>query len=159
MRNPPLDQHYSVSRMDHKEVTASLQWRHNGRDGVSNHYPHHYLLIRLFRRRSTKTSNFRVTRLWAGNSPVTGEFPAQKASNAENVSIWWRHVCSVRSDGSFSYMKMNQPVINVRLSVYNFQISTQCLSLTVIWPPPSTIKAFLGSIWLQKMAHSMDLRW
>ena len=27
----------------------------------------------------------------AGNSPVTGEFPAQRASNAENVSIWWRH--------------------------------------------------------------------
>ena len=25
------------------------------------------------------------------NSPVTGEFPAQKSSNAENVSIWWRH--------------------------------------------------------------------
>ena len=22
---------------------------------------------------------------------MTGEFPAQKASNAENVSIWWRH--------------------------------------------------------------------
>ena len=22
---------------------------------------------------------------------VTGEFPAQMASNAENVSIWWRH--------------------------------------------------------------------
>ena len=22
---------------------------------------------------------------------VTGEFPAQQASNAENVSIWWRH--------------------------------------------------------------------
>ena len=27
----------------------------------------------------------------AGNSPVTGEFPSQMASNAENVSIWWRH--------------------------------------------------------------------
>ena len=26
-----------------------------------------------------------------GNSPVTGQFPAQRASNAENVSIWWRH--------------------------------------------------------------------
>ena len=24
-------------------------------------------------------------------SPVTGEFPAQRTSNAENVSIWWRH--------------------------------------------------------------------
>ena len=27
----------------------------------------------------------------AGNSLVTGEFPAQKASNVENVSIRWRH--------------------------------------------------------------------
>ena len=25
-----------------------------------------------------------------GNSPVTGELPTQKASNVENVSIWWR---------------------------------------------------------------------
>ena len=25
------------------------------------------------------------------NSPETGEFPAQRASNAENGSIWWRH--------------------------------------------------------------------
>ena len=32
----------------------------------------------------------RVTGLCAGNPPVTGEFPAQKASNAENASIWWR---------------------------------------------------------------------
>ena len=34
---------------------------------------------------------FRVTGLCEGNSPVTGEFPAQRASNAENISIWWRH--------------------------------------------------------------------
>ena len=27
----------------------------------------------------------------AESSPGTGEFPAQKASNAENVSIWWRN--------------------------------------------------------------------
>ena len=33
----------------------------------------------------------RVTGLCVGNSPVPGEFPAQMASNAENVSIWWRH--------------------------------------------------------------------
>ena len=31
-----------------------------------------------------------VTGLCAGNSPMTGEFPARKASNAENVSIGWR---------------------------------------------------------------------
>ena len=41
--------------------------------------------------RSKKTSKLRVTGLCGGNSPVTGEFPAQMASNAENVSIWWRH--------------------------------------------------------------------
>ena len=29
--------------------------------------------------------------LCVGHSPVTGEFPAQMASNAENASIWWRH--------------------------------------------------------------------
>ena len=49
------------------------------------------LLNRLFRHRSKKTSKLHVTGLWARNSPLTGEFPAQKDSNAENVSIWWRH--------------------------------------------------------------------
>ena len=69
----------------------ALQWRHNGRDGFSNHQPHDCLLKWLFGRKSKKASKLRVTGLWAGNSPLTGEFPAQKASNAENFSIWWRH--------------------------------------------------------------------
>ena len=34
-----------------------------------------------------KKSKLRVT----GLSPETGEFPAKMATNAENVSIWWRH--------------------------------------------------------------------
>ena len=70
---------------------TTLQWRHNERHGVSNHQPHHCLRNRLFRRRSKKTSKLRVTGLCAGKSPVTGEFPAQRASYVENVSIWWRH--------------------------------------------------------------------
>ena len=48
---------------------CSLQWRHNDHDGVSNHQPHGCLLKRLFRRRSKKTSKFRVTGLCVGNSP------------------------------------------------------------------------------------------
>ena len=68
-----------------------LQWRHNESDGVSNHRRLHCLLNCWFRRRSKKTSKLRVTGLCAGNSPVAGEFLAQKASNAEIVSIWWRH--------------------------------------------------------------------
>ena len=73
------------------KVKWSLQWRHNGCDTVSNHQPHDCLLNRLFRCRSKKASKLRVTGLCAGNSPEIGEFPAQMASNAENVSIWWRH--------------------------------------------------------------------
>ena len=69
----------------------ALQWRHNGRDGVSKHQAHDCLLDRLFRGKSKKMSKLRVTGLCAGNSAVTGKFPAQMASNAENVSIWWRH--------------------------------------------------------------------
>ena len=38
-----------------------------------------------------KTSQLCVTGLCVGNSPVTGEFPAQRACYAENVSIWWCH--------------------------------------------------------------------
>ena len=49
----------------------ALEWRHNGRDGVSNHQPHQCLLDRLFRRRSKKISKLSVTGLCAGNSPVT----------------------------------------------------------------------------------------
>ena len=71
--------------------STTLRWRHNGYDGVSNPQPHHCLLNRLFGCRSKKTAKLRVTGLCAGNSPGTGEFPAQMTSNAENVSIWWRH--------------------------------------------------------------------
>ena len=55
------------------------------------HQPRDCLLNRLFRRRLEKISKLHVAGLCAGNSPVTGEFPAQRASEAENASIWWRH--------------------------------------------------------------------
>ena len=52
--------------------------------------------IVYFKHRWRKTSKLRVTGICVGNSPVTGEFPAQMASNAENASIWWRHhVCQL----------------------------------------------------------------
>ena len=69
----------------------TLQWRHNGRTVVLNHRRPECLLNRLFSRRSEKTSKLRATGLCEGNSSVTGEFPSQRASNAENVSIWRHH--------------------------------------------------------------------
>ena len=74
-----------------KKSLIPLHWRHNGCDSVSNHQPHDCLFNCLFRHRSKKTSKLHVTGLCVGNSPATGEFPAQMASNAKHVSIWWRH--------------------------------------------------------------------
>ena len=74
-----------------KRLIKTLRWRHNELDGVSDHQPQDCLLNRLFGRRSKNTPKLRVTGLYAVNSPGTGEFLAQMASNAENVSIWWRH--------------------------------------------------------------------
>ena len=49
---------------------CSLQWRHDGRDGVSNQQPYDYILNRLFRRWSKKTSKLRVTVRWIHRWPV-----------------------------------------------------------------------------------------
>ena len=68
-----------------------VEFKINHYSDVSNHRRLDCLFNRLFRRRSKKTSKLRVTGLCEGNSLVTCEFSAQMASNAENVSIWWRH--------------------------------------------------------------------
>ena len=78
-----------------------LQLRHNRHNGVPNHKPHDCLLNRLSRRRSRETSKLRGTCLCPKSSPVTGELPEQMASNAENVSIWWRlHDDALKNSGS-----------------------------------------------------------
>ena len=66
-----------------RHLGYTLQWRYNERGGVSYHQPHDCLLNRLFRRISKKTSKLCITGLCGGNSPVTSEFPAQRASDAE----------------------------------------------------------------------------
>ena len=58
----------------------SLEWHHNERDGVAIHRHLDCLPNRLFRRRSKKISN--SASLAFVNSPVTGEFPAQRASSS-----------------------------------------------------------------------------
>ena len=85
------------------DEAIALQWRHNERDGVSNHQPHDCLPNHIFRCKSTKTPKLRVTGLCEGNSPVTDEFPAQRTSNAEKVAIWWRY--HEKSNDNTSYSK------------------------------------------------------
>ena len=59
---------FTVQWIEAQQAVISLQWRHNERNGVSNHQPHDCLPNGLFRRRSRKTSKLRVTGLCAGNS-------------------------------------------------------------------------------------------
>ena len=81
-----------------KRIPASLQWRHNRRDSVSNQQPHDCVLNRLFRRTSKKR--------WPVNSPH--KWPVRrnmfqfddvimfepKLSNYMHVVIWYRRtVC------------------------------------------------------------------
>ena len=83
---------------------SALQWRHNERDGISTHQPHDCLLNRLLGCIWNKTSKLRVTGLCEGNSPLTGEFPAQRASNSagdkplsEPMMVRLRtHICVTR---------------------------------------------------------------
>ena len=90
-------------------ASCSILWRHRAYSQIY-HYrdviigamasqisqPHDCLLNRSFWRRSKKTSKFCVTGLCGGNSPFTGELPAQMASNAKKVPIWWRHHAQMR---------------------------------------------------------------
>ena len=74
----PGNCHYQRGKFDRWGLT--LQWRHYGRDGVSNHLPRYCLLSRLFRRRSKKATT-------SGDRWI----PRANGQYAENVSIWWRH--------------------------------------------------------------------
>ena len=62
-----------------------------------------------------KTSKLRDTGLCEGNSPVTGEFPTQRASNVENVSIWWRHhdLPSTENDTSASRLELKNNFLSL----------------------------------------------
>ena len=75
---------WQISRKAYNLIT--IQCRKNERDGVSNHRCLHCLL--LFQVQVKE--NIKAPRHWP-LWPVTGEFPAQKASDAENIPIWWRH--------------------------------------------------------------------
>ena len=117
-------------------AVSALQLRHKERDGVSNHQPHDCLLNRLFRRRSKKTSKLRVTGLCEGNALVICEFPAQKASNAENVSSWWRHhdIVSVATV-VFALLAHIPVALNIRMStnMVPTDITTQQWTLEPHW--------------------------
>ena len=86
-----------------------------------------------------KTSKLRVTGLCEGNSPVTGEFYVQRASNAENVSIWWHHHGdSGVSVACFEYM----PSTKSKRYVFN-----KCDRRKIAWSSSKKALVFHNLVW------------
>ena len=117
-----------------------LHRRHNESDGVSNHQRLDGLLNRLFRRRSKKASTFRVTGLWEGNPPVTGEFFHKVPVMRKMFSFakWRHHATTKRKRCAYFLMVYNTYLsntlgLNWRLrkwqrcfSFYNYVIIIYC---------------------------------
>ena len=88
-----------------------------------------------------QTSKLRVTGLCAGSSPETGEFPAQMVSNAENLSISWRHHVP-RSEGFqiiiTSWCKILQ---YISIVVSDTTLTLSCARLSEVLQGPNLINA------------------
>ena len=78
------DERFSRSEGPNITMTSWWGWRLKS--------PSSRLFTQIFLQAQIK-ENAKASRHWpcAGISPVTCESPAQMASNAENVTIWWRH--------------------------------------------------------------------
>ena len=143
MNNQSLRKKIVSFRFQIRMASANLlQWRHNERDGVSNHQRLICLLSRLLRRRSRKISELRVTGLCDGNPPVTGGFPSQKASNV-GKSIWWRHHVNTR----------NGPLTNTH-TLWCYQIAWYSFSRNALWWGEFTFKTRFVSLWFKLLPQS-----
>ena len=129
------------------------QWRHDKRDGVSNHQRLDGLVKHLFRRRSKKTSKPPVTGLCEGNSPVNGEFPSQVASSAEmfrfdDVIMTWKPICLCEGWVKYNVLMCSSTScwISIKLSVIR-DATTSCDVIVI---------CFRGQL-LQDMKHSLNM--
>ena len=101
------------------------------------------------RHRSKNRAKLHVTGLCAGNSPVTGEFPAQMASNVEKMfpfddvmSSWWIQIVYPYSSELLDvvwyilrcyYMNSSKRIHSRQHSIKTQGVMQKALRETVIW--------------------------
>ena len=86
----------------------------------------------------------RVTGICAGNSPGTGEFPTQRASNAENASIrWHHHVTMLFQHDQFTIESMRFMYPNSSCYWYD------CRAVKLPWIFPGAPLTFNGALQCQ----------
>ena len=123
---------YSVWQWHGTELVFPLQWRHNERNGVSNHQPYDCLLYRLFKaqikknhQRSASLAFVRGSPRWPMNSshkgPVTRKmFPFDDVIMfPEDVTKQW----------DFQDFKIQNSFVASHQTLYNIQhshVSTNC---------------------------------
>ena len=73
---------------------------------------------------SKEISKLWVTGICEENPPVAGGFPSQRASNAENVPIWWRHRAVYCHDES-DQLDMFAIVTNMTYYIVILDVSSQ----------------------------------
>ena len=110
-----------------------MQWRHNERDGVSNLRRLDCLLNCLFSSRSKKTSKLCLTGLCVGNSQVTGEFPAQRAGNAEMFPFYDVIISAFRVKILFTKKKSHISNIHNSMFDHDMTISRTYTTKVVCW--------------------------
>ena len=80
-----------MHRMDPQildDITNPLQWRHDGRNGVSNHQPHDCLRNRLFRHKSTKNQSS-ASQAPKGSRAIRDRASYHKISNSLQCFLFW----------------------------------------------------------------------
>ena len=136
---------------DVNTYSISLQWRHNGCDGVSDHQPHYCLLHHLFGSKSKKTSNLRATGLCTGNSPLPVNSPHKwpvtrkmfhlMTSSYHGVVIVYKyHLLTVTPPPSLPHQPhplhrlSSDTIIFVPLCKFRIIIFISCHPSSHIWP-------------------------
>ena len=148
----------------------SLQWRHNGRDGVSNHQPLDCLFNRLFRCRSRKHQSsaslayVRGIHRWPVNSPhkgpVTREmFPIDDAI----MFIWYRVVvdnCTVTSHERHIVSNHDQLFVEQLVQTNNNENIKGLLYGILWWRIPLTL-TYSQQCWkhIHVMTSLMEMQW
>ena len=117
---------------------------------------------------SKKTSKLRVTGLCGGNSPLTGEFPAQRSSNAGNVSIWWSHHECLKTAGTFcnigyppeTHLKLKSSLpITYFAAAWSFWEFAQSSTVTLICSVFKAIEQLKRMLWTNEFSRHLGLRW
>ena len=100
-----------------------------------------------------KTHKLRVTGLCEGNSLMTGEFPAQMASDAENVSIWWRHHIKRRFSKIIMIILLRLEMTQIHFRILSFRSNSAAVTVPVTnGLPTDKDSSMFMQFWIYDMA-------